>query len=231
MILIGFFIGCLFAAPYDVIAAQKPAMIHLNYKIDQKKHKVVFPQEKITLAVGQIIRIKMDDLFFGGDFFEKDVLDIDWEEGDSITCYFKGKNPGTCKIQFIDTGDNSTKGELEITVVGKSGPRGRNELSRVYYNYAQSKGNDGVEEGLEFFPSKIKLKLGQRMLLLPQKRNLNQKSFIIEYSNDDVLDELLPFIGKGKDLFKATAIGNVKMEIHIAHEYFTKGTLEVDVTK
>lgn len=64
--------------PIILATPQRTSVINLNYEIDQKTKRIIFSPKKIDINLGQIIRLKTNDLLIGGEFI--DFLDVDWED-------------------------------------------------------------------------------------------------------------------------------------------------------
>ncbi len=207
--------------------------IHLSYHIDLKKHKVVFNPAKITISIGQTVSIKNADLRFGGDFIDK--LDFDWQticvDNDYFdNCYFKGLKPGKCTIHCIYARNRLMTGDVEVTVTGDNpSPRGLSNIRKVYYRIDPKVKKDDEQEALIFTHQKIILEKGQKLIVMPKDHTVSG-NVVIAVDNPNVIDEnMLSGIQANDYIFKAKSVGKVKIEYHIAHEYFLKGTLVITV--
>lgn len=211
---------------------KKPRVINLNYKIDQKTNEIIFSPKRLNIDIGQIIRLKTNDLLIGGELLE--FLDIDWEDhliGSYYTFYYmRGINLGTFEIEAIYTKDSTIRGKIEVSVKGKSQHlKNVDQLMKIYYSINSNEANSGKNESIEFFPRKVKLRKGQRIIFVP-KDNTSYQHLLIKLNNSNILSEANVFNAKGDQiLFKALTTGKVELECHIAHAYFIKGKFNVEV--
>lgn len=211
---------------------KKPRVINLNYKIDQKTNEIIFSPKRLNIDIGQIIRLKTNDLLIGGELLE--FLDIDWEDhliGSYYTFYYmRGINLGTFEIEAIYTKDSTIRGKIEVSVKGKSQHlKNVDQLMKIYYSINSNEANSGKNESIKFFPRKVKLRKGQRIIFVP-KDNTSYQHLLIKLNNSNILSEANVFNAKGDQiLFKALTTGKVELECHIAHAYFIKGKFNVEV--
>ena len=212
---------------------KKSRVIDLNYKIDQKTNEVIFSPNRLDIDIGQIIRLKTNDLLIGGEFLN--FLDIDWEDHLVGSFYYtfyylRGINLGTFEIEAIYTKDSTIRGKIEISVKGKSRHLNNiDQLVKIYYSINSNAANSEKNKFIEFFPKKVKLRRGQRIIFVP-KDNKSYQHLLIELNNSNILSEANVFNAKGDQiLFKAISTGKVELQCHIAHAYFIKGTIFVEV--
>ncbi|HBF36283.1 MAG TPA: hypothetical protein DDW50_03080 [Firmicutes bacterium] len=234
ILMIALFTVAVFSSFSNIYAKEQP-IVDLTYHIDTKNHRVVFDPGKITIAVGQIVSIKSPDLIFGGNFINN--LDFDWQlflhnNLEVYQYYFRGVGAGKSKIQCIYTKNSSITGGVEITIVGDNQqPRIASNLRKVYYRIDPKVSNYDEQEAIIFTDKRVTLGIGQELIIMPKDNTVNG-NIITELDNSDAIEENSVFDTKGHDLsiFKAKAVGKAKIEYHIAHEYFLKGTIEITVT-
>lgn len=212
---------------------KKPRVINLNYIIDQKTNEIIFSPKRLDIDIGQIIRLKTNDLLIGGELLE--FLDIDWEDHLIGSYYYtfyymRGINLGTFEIEAIYTKDSTIRGKIEVSVKGKSQHlKNVDQLMKIYYSINSNEANSEKNESIKFFPRKVKLRRGQRIIFVP-KNNTSYQNLLIELDNSNILSEVNVFNAKGDQiLFKAITTGKVELKCQIAHAYFIKGTISVEV--
>ncbi|TVX96856.1 TcaA NTF2-like domain-containing protein [Cohnella terricola] len=82
------------------------------------------------------------------------------------------------------------------------------------------------EEAIRFSKSSVTLKIGEELILRPQSQKL---SLLYEESDNEVTGGWSEDVDTGEFVIKGVKEGINRIEFHVAHSYFIKGTLEIRV--
>jgi len=95
----------------------------------------------------------------------------------------------------------------------------------ITYEFVEVEDYD-QEEAIRFSKSSVTLKKGEELALRPQSQKQN---LLYEESDDEVTGGWSEDVDTGEIIIKGVKVGINRIEFHVAHSYFMKGTLEIRV--